>query len=107
MSRRISSRVEDWTENAIEKYGLNDKDQVSYEILISLGQQGPQMAFVTFMPSGIIGMLVSSFTLIDNPAMITESEVDDLVKGNLEALRQARSEALSNSGGGEVIASLD
>lgn len=102
MSRRISSRVENWVENGIEKYGLNDKDTITYEIQVALTQQGPQMALVTFMPSGIIGMLVSSFTLMENPAMVTETEIDDLVKGAIEALREARSEALANSGG-EVV----
>lgn len=95
MPRRITTRIEEWFEEAIDKYGLADKDSITWDLQLAITQQGPQIAIIAFMPSGIFGMLVSSFTLIENPAMITQEEVDGLAKGAIEALREARSEALT------------
>ena len=105
MSRRITTRVEGWVEEAIDKYGLADKDQIIYDLQMAMLPQGPQMAVAMFMPSGLIGMMASTLTLIEQPAVISQEDVENMVQGAVEALRTARSDALSEVN--EVQASFD
>lgn len=100
MTGRLTSRVETWIESALDKYALDDRPHVVWEQQFVMTQRGPQLGVMFFMPSGIMGTMVSTFTLVENPPMVTEDEIGTLASNALEALRKARSDALS----GEVAA---
>lgn len=98
MTSRLSTRIETWVEEALDKHALKDRPQVVWEMQFMMTKAGPQMGLVMWMPSGIIGQLATTFGIIENPAGVTAEEIERLVVESLEGLRKARSETLAQTG---------
>lgn len=90
---RITSRMELFIERALEKHSLND--EYVFDIQFAMTDQGPQAALVFFLRGPVMGTMISAMSIVDNPPMITEGEVEEIVKSVLEGLRAERSKFLA------------
>lgn len=89
MSHRITTRVEEWTETALEEQALNDR--VTWDGAFAMTPEGPQMLMVFFMPGAVLGTTVQTVVVLQNVSVVTELDITETVRNVLERLRQERS----------------
>jgi hypothetical protein len=90
MSNRLTTRIEEWIETALEEQALGDR--VTWDCTFALTSEGPQMLVAFFMPGAILGQMVQSGVLLQNVPAASEYDLQQTVKNVLENLRSARSE---------------
>lgn len=99
MSRRITTRIEDWVEAALAEQNTAPGEQVTWDSSFALTPDGPTMLMVFFMPGPVLGSTVQTVVMLQHVQSATEFDLTETVRNVLEHLRQERSKALSDPDG--------
>jgi hypothetical protein len=94
---RISDRLAPWIEESVERYALGDN--VSWELTMLPTQGGLITGVIFYLPSMILGEILTGVTPINNAVTISPDEIDAIVHGSLEQMRQSRSQTVVESNG--------
>ena len=81
---------------AVERFSNGDK--VEWDIALIFNPQGPPVYFVSMvLPSAVIGDYHQAGGLLERGHGVVQTEIDELVRGALERLRDERTQALTGN----------
>lgn len=89
MTRRITTQIEQWVEEALEDQSLGDR--VTWDCSFAMTPEGPKMLMVFFLPGAILGSAIQTVVMLDHVNAATELDITETVKNVLEDLRSNRS----------------
>lgn len=93
MQSRLSTRIEPWIEEAVERHGQGEN--VGWEMGFTPTPQGPGYVLVIWLPGPVIGQSMTGQVVVTSPNLMTAETADTIIHDTLEQLRSARSEALA------------
>jgi hypothetical protein len=93
MSKRLMTRFEPLIEAAVEKHAQGE--EITWEASFGMHPQaGPSIILGVFMPSPIIGDYLTALNVIGPAPKISDEQIEEAVRGGIESLREARTQAL-------------
>jgi hypothetical protein len=98
MAYRLTTRVEEWVEQAIGRYALGDR--ITWDCTFAMTPEGAQMLMAFFLPGAILGSMVQTVVIMQNLPNATEEDINQVVADTIENLRKGRSEQMVTAGAG-------
>ena len=90
--RRLTDQIAEWVEQALAD--IPDAEDVVWDVGLAMAKDGPLLVFTFFAPGAIVGSMVTTGGMVQNPGVINQQNVVDLVRSNVEGLHKQRSEQL-------------
>lgn len=100
MSYRLTARIAEWIEAAIEKHGAGET--FMWDVALAPSQQGAAVLIVVMTPGAVLNTVIHTTSVIGSPSSATEADIDGIIPQMIEAVRAERSRALAIGNGGPV-----
>lgn len=91
-AERVSSQVESLIEHALDEQNI--REEVSYDLAIVPTDKGASLYVTFWMNGAILGTIINSSSFLVNPPLVTQDNINELVRNIVEALRAERSTQL-------------
>lgn len=92
MTLRLTDKWVGWIEEDLPILLLGD--QVEYELIPGVGQQGPAMLIIFYAPGPILGTTMHAMAEVPNPGGINQEALGGVLRGLVDMLAQERTNQL-------------
>lgn len=104
MSYRLTDQIARWVETAVNKHDAGE--QIAWDISLAPAPNGVAVLVVVLTPGAVLNTVIHTAHILQSPSVVTEDDLDDLIRKMIEALRAERSRALAGGNGGGQVEGL-